>query len=142
MKYYIMDSAGNQVPAESTGNLRPVEIITANRTLTVEDSGKTFLVATDALVITLPATVKGLDYEFINTGAAGNNTITITPQGTGGIAGTITLASSVVTRVGTVGASLVNTKATSTLGNSVRLLGTGVVGTSSYVITGSTGIWA
>jgi hypothetical protein len=119
-----------------------VETITADRTLTVADSGKVFLVGTDALTITLPATVKGLDFTFINSGAAGNNIITVAPVAADGIAGTITLASSVVTRVGTVNTALVNTKATSTKGNSVRIIGTGVTGTGAYYIVSSTGIWA
>ena len=119
-----------------------VETITANRTLTAEDSGKTFLVGTDALTITLPSTIKGFKATFINSGSAGNNIITIAPVSADGIAGTITLASSVVTRVGTVNTALVNTKATSTKGNAVTLVGTGVTGTGAYYITSSTGIWA
>jgi hypothetical protein len=119
-----------------------VETITADRTLTVADSGKVFLVGTDALTITLPPTVKGLDFTFINSGAAGNNIITVAPVAADGISGTITLASSVVTRVGTVNTALVNTKATSTKGNSVRIIGTGVTGTGAYYIVSSTGIWA
>lgn len=141
-KFFVLDASGNKVPFESCGLLNKVETITANRTLRVEDSGKVFLIATDALTITLPSTVAGLDYTFINTGAAGNNIITISPQATDGICGTITLASSVVTRVGTVDTDLVNTKATSTKGNSVRIIGTGVVGTGAYNIVSSTGIWA
>lgn len=119
-----------------------VEEITANKTLTREDSGKTFLIGTDALVITLPSTFEGGEFTFINDGAAGNNIITISPQAADGIAGTITLASSVVTRVGTVDTDLVNTKATSTKGNSVKIVGTGVAGTGAWYIVSSTGIWA
>lgn len=117
-------------------------VLTASTTLTKADSGKVFGIGTDALVITLPATVAGLEFTFINTGAAGNNIITLSPQAADGIAGTITLASSVVTRVGTVDTDLVNTKATTTLGNSVRIVGTGVTGTGAYIIVSSTGIWA
>jgi hypothetical protein len=142
MGHLITDVNGNRVPFEAGGIGKVVETITANRTLRVEDSGKVFLVGTDALTITLPATVKGLDFTFINSGAAGNNIITISPAAADGIAGTITLASSVVTRVGTVDTDLVNTKATSTLGNSVRIVGTGVTGTGAYFIVSSTGIWA
>lgn len=135
---FITDAGGHNAPIKKG----IVEIITANRTLTREDSGKTFLVATDALVITLPSTFEGLEYTFINHGAAGNNIITISPQAEDGIAGTITLASSVVTRVGTVDTDLVNTKATSTKGNSVKIVGTGIAGTGAYYIVSSTGIWA
>ncbi len=130
---------GDNTSLSSSGN---VVIITANTTLTKGDSGKTFLVATDGLVITLPPTVSGCEYTFVNHGAAGNNIITISPQATDGIAGTITLASSVVTRVGTVDTDLVNTKATSTKGNAVTIFGTGVTGTGAWYIKKSTGIWA
>ena len=99
-------------------------------------------IGTDALTITLPSTKAGVEYTFINDGAAGNNIITISPQAADGIAGTITLASSVVTRVGTVDTDLVNTKATSTKGNSVKIVGTGVAGTGAWYIVSSTGIWA
>lgn len=120
----------------------PVEVITANRTLTEEDSGKVFLIGTDAIVITLPATKAGLDFTFINSGAAGNNIITISPQAEDGISGTITLAASVVVDAGVVNKDLINTKATSKAGDAVRLLGTGVTGTTAYIIASSTGIWA
>jgi hypothetical protein len=130
---------GDQVLLADQGN---VVTITANTTLTGADSGKTFLIATDNLTITLPATQSGLEFTFINTGAAGNNIITVAPVAADGICGTITLASSVVTRVGTVNTTLVNTKATSTLGNSVKIVGTGATGTKAYVIVSSTGIWA
>jgi hypothetical protein len=126
----------------NSGTAEVVQVITADKTLTKDDSGKTFLVGTDALTITLPATIAGFHVTFINSGAAGNNIITISPQAADGIAGTITLAASVVTRVGTVDTDLVNTKATSTKGNAVSLVGTGVTGTGAWYITGSTGIWA
>lgn len=119
-----------------------VETITADRTLLASDSGKTFLVGTDGLVITLPATIAGAEFTFVNIGAAGNNIITLSPVAADGIAGTITLAASVVTRVGTVDTDLVNTKATSTKGNSVKIVGTGATGTGAWYILSSTGIWA
>jgi len=132
-------STGEQVKLASQSNY---VVLTESTTLTAADSGKIFGIGTDALVITLPATQAGLDFTFINIGAAGNNIITISPQAADGIAGTITLASSVVTRVGTVDTDLVNTKATSTKGNSVKISGTGVAGTGAYYILSSTGIWA
>lgn len=119
-----------------------VVTLTASVTLTDADSGKTFLIGTDALTITLPATVAGFKAKFINIGAAGNNIITIAPVAADGIAGTITLASTVVTRVGTVNTALVNTKSTSTKGNTVVIEGTGVTGTGAWYIESSTGIWA
>lgn len=128
------------IPVDGVGVVP--KTLTASATLTADDSGAPILIGTDALVITLPATVAGLVYEFVNIGAAGNNIITISPAAADGIAGTITLAASVVTRVGTVDTDLVNTKATSTLGNSVKIIGTGVTGTGAWIIVRSTGIWA
>ncbi len=119
-----------------------VETITANRTLVQEDSGKIFLVGTDALIVTLPSTVAGLKYEFINSGAAGNNILQISPAAADGISGTITLASSVVVDAGVVNKDLINTKATSKSGDKVSLIGTGVAGTTAWIIQSSTGIWA
>jgi hypothetical protein len=119
-----------------------IEAIAVDTTLTYDDSGTVYLVATDALTITLPSTEEGVEYTFINSGAAGNNIITISPQAADGIAGTITLAASVVTRVGTVNVDLVNTKATSTKGNTVKIIGTGTAGTGAWYIVSSTGIWA
>lgn len=119
-----------------------VVTITANTTLTAADSGKIFLIGTDALTITLPATQLGLEFTFINSGAAGNNIITVAPVAADGICGTITLASTVVTRVGTVNTPLVNTKATSTKGNVAKIVGSGVTGTGAYYIAYASGIWA
>ncbi len=119
-----------------------VETITANKTLTNEDSGKTFLVGTDALVITLPATKHGLRFKFMNSGAAGNNIITVSPQAADGVSGTITLAASVVVDAGVVDKDIINTKATSEAGDSLEIVGTGVAGTTAWLVGSSTGIWA
>lgn len=119
-----------------------VVTVTDNITLTANDSRKIFLIGTDAKVITLPPTEAGLDFTFINSGAAGHNIITISPQEADGISGTITLAASVVVDAGVVNKDLINTKTTSKAGDSVRLLGTGAEGTTAYIIASSTGIWA
>ena len=119
-----------------------VVTVTDNITLTANDSGKTYLVATDAKVISLPATEAGVKYTFVNTGANGNNIISISPVAADGISGTITLAASVVVDAGVVNKDLINTKATSKVGDSVTIVGTGVTGTGAWVIVASTGIWA
>lgn len=117
-----------------------VETITANRTLTAADHGLTFLVGTDALTITLPAaSTAGIEYTFVNSGADGNNIITISPASTDGIWGTITLAASVVDLGGAANKDLINTKATSIKGDSVTIVSDG--GTAWFVKS-STGIWA
>ena len=125
----------NEVP-------RTVEIKTDNYAVLAGDSGKIFGMGTDAKTFSLPATVAGLKYTFINTGAAGNNILTISPVAADGISGTITLAQSVVVDAGVVNKDLINTKATSQAGDSVTLIGTGVTGTTAWIIVVSTGIWA
>jgi hypothetical protein len=119
-----------------------VETLTTSTSLDAGDSNKTFLIGTDALVITLPATVAGLRYTFINSGADGNNIMTISPAAADGIAGTITLAASVVQLDGTVNKDAVNTKATALLGDSITLIGSGVTGTGAWFVEGSAGIFA
>lgn len=119
-----------------------VTILTDNHTLTEDESGGIFGIGTDAKVISLPATKAGLKYTIINTGAAGNNIITISPQAADGISGTITLAASVVVDAGVVNKDLINTKATAKAGDTVTLIGTGVAGTTAWIIISSTGIWA
>lgn len=117
------------------------EVVTDNKTLTAADSGKTFLIGTDAKVITLPPTFEG-EFTFVNIGAAGNNIITISPAAADGISGTITLAASVVVDAGVVNKDLINTKATAKTGDTVVLLGTGITGSTAWIIKTSTGIWA
>lgn len=141
-QYYITLSDGTRVPFEEGGMVRNVEVISADTTLTVEDSGKTFLVATDALTVTLPSTAIGLEYTFVNSGADANNIITVSPAAADGISGTITLAASVVELSGVVDKDLINTKATSISGDSCKILGTGVAGATAWLVNSSTGIWA
>lgn len=135
-------------------NREDVVTITASTTLSSGQSGCIFLVATDALTITLPAVGSlglgasadaapaGTKYTFINAGADGNNIITISPAAADGINGTITLAASVVELSGTVNKDLINTKSTATTGNSVTIVSTGTTGTTAWMVTSSTGIWA
>ena len=119
--------------------IREVETITANKTLTLADSGKLFLIGTDGKVITLPATVLGLEYTFINSGSDGNNIITISPAAADAIHGVITLAASIVELSGTDDKDLINTKATAGTADSVTIVGDGSVG---WYVKYSTGIWA
>lgn len=126
----------------SIGDKRIIEVITANKALRAADSGKMFFVATDALVIDLPATEKGVEFTFVNTGADGNNIITVSPLAADGIFGTVTLAASVVVLDGTIDKDLINTKATSKSGDSATITGTGVTGTRAWLLRPTSGIWA
>lgn len=137
----------NETYLKSTieGNLHSVTVSenvivkTDNYTVTASDNGKVFGIATDAKVFTLPATSNGLKYRWVNLGAAGNNIITISPQATDAIFGTITLAASVVVMTGVDNKDVINTKATSQKGDWIELTADGNVG---WIITGSAGIWA
>ena len=124
----------SQVPASLNA-----EVVTDNRVLTAADNGKTFYIATDAKVFTLPATALGLEFTFVNSGAAGNNIITIASAVSDYIAGTITLAATVVVKGTTDDKDLINTKATAVVGDSVKLAADGVGG---WYIVAIQGIWA
>ena len=140
--YYITKADGTQVPAYSKGDVENVVVLAVNTTLRVEDSGKTFMIATDALVISLPSTVLGVEYTFMNSGADGNNIITLSPAALDGISGTVTLAATVVELSGVVDKDLINTKASSIAGDTSTIVGTGIAGTEGWLLKSSTGIWA
>ncbi|WP_428743248.1 hypothetical protein [Tenacibaculum sp.] len=137
--FYITDENGNRVPALEGGDLANVETLTANKTLTVEDSGKTFNIGTDALVITLPATALGLKYTFRNIGADGNNIITISPNAADAVFGTVQNAAADSVASGAADKDIINTKATANRGDFITLEADGVDG---WYITGGVGIWA
>lgn len=135
---YKTDATGKNAPVEQS----LLKTVSTTSSLAYIDSGSIIAVATDAIVITLPATKAGVEYTFVNTGANAANVITISPIAADGIAGVITLAGTVVVRPGTVDTDLVNTKATSKVGNTVTIVGTGITGVKAWIIKGSTGIWA
>lgn len=115
-----------------------VVTLTDNYTVTALDNGKTFLIGTDAKVITLPATIKGFKITVINIGADGNNIVTISPAAADAIHGT-TNASTNVVLSGVDDKDLINTKATATTGDNVTLIGDGDAG---WYLIGCHGIWA
>tara|TARA_R110000772_G_C13310332_1_gene440699 strand:- start:95879 stop:96394 length:516 start_codon:yes stop_codon:yes gene_type:complete len=108
----------------------------------VEDHNKLFTQATDAKTFTLPPTVAGAIVRLSNVGADAANILTIAPDAADGIAGTVTLAATVVQMDGTVAKDFILTKLTALLGDGCVLIGTGVTGTSAWLIVSSTGIWA
>jgi hypothetical protein len=117
-------------------------LVTASATLAEEDTGKTYNVATDALVITLPAISAanlGMKFRFRNTGADGNNVLTISPAATDAIHGTIANAAADSVAGGVVNKDLSNTKATSNKGDWVEVV---AVSLTEWYITGGVGIWA
>jgi len=123
--------------------------LTDDYTCLAEDSGTIFLIGTDAKTVTLPATLEGLEYTFVNIGAAGNNIITISPNASDKIQGN--LASSVGKNAdattadglvdicaGSDDGDLVNTKATANVGDRVTLVADGSAG---WWVSGGVGIW-
>lgn len=119
-----------------------VETITAARTLNQGDSGKVFLVATDALTITLPAVsavTTGTNYTFVNTGADGNNIITISPAAADAIFGTVANAAADGVASGVDNKDIINTKATANKGDRITLTKLDATG---WYITDGVGIWA
>lgn len=116
--------------------------ITASTTLTEADAGKSFNIATDALVVTLPlieADSIGMEFTFRNTGADGNNIITLSPASADGINGTIANSAADSVASGVVNKDLINTKATANNGDWVKLR---AVSTTKWYIEGGVGIWA
>ena len=129
------DALGNN--AVVTGAI--VETIIANKTLGLGDSGTVFLVGTDALVVTLPATNKGTSFTIVNSGADGNNIITISPNANDAVIGTIANAAADSVSGGADDKDIINTKATANKGDRITLVGDGDAG---WYITEGVGIWA
>ena len=120
------------------------ETLTVATTIAADDHGKTFDIATDAIVITLLAVgtepanaraAKGFRVRFRNTGADGNNTITLAPNASDKFLGEL----SGVALTGTDDKDIVNTKATAKNGDYVELVSDGVTG---WYVEHSTGIWS
>jgi hypothetical protein len=105
---------------------------TADYVVLVGDSGTTFGIATDGKKFTLPATVAGLQYTFVNTGADGNNIITIDPAAADNIVGGGIAA-------GIDDKDYINTKATAKKYDFVTIVGNGG---SGYIVTEKQGVWA
>lgn len=114
------------------------ETISDNITLTEADSGKIFFVTADAKVITLPATVAGVKYTFINKGADGAVAINVSPAAADAIHGT-TNASTNVVLSGVDNKDAINTKGTATTGDYITIIGDG---TEGWYVIGCGGIWA
>ena len=81
----------------------------------------------------------GMTFLFRNTGADGNNIITLSPNAADGINGTIANAAADSVASGTVNKDWVNTKATANKGDYVILK---AVALTAWYIVGGVGIWA
>jgi len=140
LKYSVTDDNGESMAMNVRGIL--IETITDDKTLNLGDSGKIFGIATDAKTFTLPKiTVKnlGMNFTVVNTGADGNNIITISPNAVDSVNGSIANASADAVAGGTVNKDIINTKATSNKGDRITLVAMAL--TEWYIVEG-VGIWA
>ena len=116
--------------------------VTDDTTLTEDDLGRTVCIATDAKKITLPkitTSMLGKKITIMNTGADGNNIVTISPNAVDGVNGSIANAAADSVASGAVNKDFVNTKATANLGDYVVLM---ALAATKWVIVGGVGIWA
>jgi len=95
------------------------------------DSGKTFLSNTKDVVFTLPAIAVGNVYTFINTGADGQNNLTISPDADDGILYVGGLVDD---------KDLINTQATSKVGDYVKIAS--LNSTAHWTVVEAQGVWA
>ena len=135
MSSFKTDVLGNNAPIAKS----LIESIAVSSTLSSTDSGTKYLVGTDALVITLPATKKGFEFTIINSGANGNNIITISPAAGDAIIGSIANSAADSVSAGVDGKDIINTKATANKGDRITLIGDG---DSGWYIVEGVGIWA
>ncbi len=95
------------------------------------DSGKTFLSNTKDVVFTLPAIAVGNVFTFINTGADGQNNLTISPDANDGILYVGGLVDD---------KDLINTQATSKVGDYVKIAA--LNSTAHWTVVEAQGVWA
>ena len=63
--FFYTDSAGNRIPYQEGGILKRGVTLSADKTLTIEESGTTFRLDAIGEDLTLPAVLDGLFYKFI-----------------------------------------------------------------------------
>jgi len=128
------------------------EVLTAAKTFDISDSGKVFLIATDSLIMTLPlitAENLGLTLTIVNSGADGNNIITIAPNAAdafnGGLVTSTGLNADATTSEalmgwanGTVDKDYINTKTTANKGDFVVIV---AIALTHWQIIGGAGTW-
>lgn len=113
--------------------------VTENKTLAITDQGVVQNVKTDAITITLPATVVGYDFTIRNggatsvpAGASGDGTVAVnvSPNSADLIAGMQVTAAD--------DKDFINTKATSKVGDYLQIVGNGTTG---WNVQSVKGIW-
>ena len=114
------------------------ETLTTTQDINANQAGTEFNIATDAIVLTLPtidANNIGMEFTFRNSGADGNNIITLSPAASDAIHGTVAAIQS----GGVDNKDWINTKATANKGDWCTIK---AVAAGSWYITGGVGIWA
>jgi len=86
--------SGDRIPKQEGGFLAVIETITADKTMTVEESGRTFMLDAVGEAITLPAVKSGLCYKFVCSVVTATTDWTITAataviQGSAQVAGAV-----------------------------------------------------
>jgi len=118
--------------------------VSTNKTLTAADSGIVQNVVADGITITLPATLAST-FTIRNGGAkpsgaangavaSGSVLVTVAPNAADGFTGNGFTA--------TVNKAALNTKATSLVGDEIRVRGTGTTGVTGWIIEHVRGTWA
>ncbi len=112
--------------------------ISTSGSVSANQAGGEFNISTDALTITLPeisTETLGMEFTFRNTGADGNNIITLSPAASDAIHGTVAAISS----GGVDNKDWINTKATANKGDWCTLK---AVALTDWYLTGGDGVWA
>lgn len=110
---------------------------TDNVTLTASNCGEYHAIATDAKTYTLPTTIAGCEYTFINMGADDAVLLTITPNDS--VADKIVGTCAAVVFTGTDDGDVTNTKSGANQGDWIRIIGDGNIG---WTTIGCDGVWA
>lgn len=116
--------------------------LSTTQSVNANQAGGEFNIATDAIVITLPAINAnniGMEFTFRNTGADGNNIITLSPASSDSINGSIANAAADSVAGGVADKDWINTKATANKGDWCTLK---AVALTTWYVTGGVGIWA
>lgn len=119
--------------------------VTENKTLVAADSGIVQNVIADGVVVTLPSTALGANFTVRNGGdapagapvGAGSNQsmeVTVSPAAADGITG--------VGLTAATNKDVINTQATSVVGDEIQIQGTGAAGAAAWVVQKLRGIWA
>ena len=107
-----------------------IEVISSNKTLNAQDTGKWMLCDTDGVVFTLPSTAAGISYNIVNIAEDGAAKLSVSPAAADKIQGPDI--------AGVDDKDLINTKATQLQGDFVKLVG----GADGWFVVDIGGVWA